>query len=122
MKTTKKHFELFQKEAAKWIEYLGLKGWRVTFRHYYLSGSRAEIHSDSLADRSVSIFLSTDWGNDLVTDSNIKRSAFHEVCELLLLRIYSMAVDRDSTESQVTEESHNIIRTLENTVFKDLKI
>lgn len=121
-KTTQKDFNLFKSECQKWIEVFGLKGWRVTFRHANLdndNSARAWNTIQNLEDRVVSIGLCVDWDNDIegVTDKNIKHSAFHEVMELFLGRMVILAKYRHSTDSEINEENHNIIRTLENVIL-----
>ncbi len=114
-KTTKKHFEIFKAECEKWIEFFGLKGWRVEYWHEYCKGARASC-SYSFEDRTADIYLSTEW-NSPINISEIKRTAFHEACEVLFIRIRVIAEYRYIDKSEVDEEVHALVRTLENTVF-----
>lgn len=121
-KTTKVHFELFKKECEFWINYFGLKGWRVEYFHRKLDDARAEC-GWSVSGRIATISLSTEWmevDGTIITEERIRVSAFHEVCELLLARFTMMAKNRIANhDDSVNEESHNIIRILENTIFKN---
>ena len=54
-----------------------------------------------------------------LTNNDIKRVGFHEVCELLLGRLGNMVYQRfDLNSDDVDEETHRIIRTLENAVWE----
>lgn len=116
--TTEEHFKAFQEEALRWIEFFGLKGWQVDFRHADLEKNRADI-SYGLGSRIAAITLSTNWSHDPVTEEKVRRSAFHEVCELLLGRLSIFAKERFNVEEfQIDEEVHALIRTFENVIFQ----
>lgn len=121
-KTTKDQFELFKKECEFWIDYFGLKGWRVEYSHKKtVDEARADIIWNC-AGRIATITLNTIWVDEdrcVITNDNVRRSAFHEVCELFLARLNMMANGKiDNQPHDVNEETHNLIRTLENTIFK----
>jgi len=122
LKTTKKQFKLFKKEAQKWIEFYGLKSWTVTFFHIELRNSScAASCSWTPADKTVSIGLNicVDVDSDeSITDELIRRWAFHEVNHLLLANLYSIATHRFIQTSDVDEEVHAILAILENSFFK----
>lgn len=119
MKVTEEHFELFKAEIRKWIEEFGLKDYQL---HFLLEkiDDRAEIRYNCVSGIAVFV-LSTEW--DEVDDSwlnvdAIKRTGFHEVCELLLGRLVNMADRRyDITEVGIEKETHRIIRILENVLW-----
>ena len=111
----KKDFKLFQQEVHKWLERFGLKGWNVYFEHINIPGSLAQTQFN-IIERLAIFKLSTTW--DIPpTPEEIKKTAFHEVCELLLSRIRIIAKSRFINEDEIDEEIHNIIRILENTIF-----
>ena len=121
--STARYFPLFQKEAQYWIDYFGLKTWEVMFTNLKDIENRATI-GWKVIGRIAKINLALDWeeGTEVVTALNVKKCAFHEVCELLLARLGMMADGRISNNKDlVTEETHAIIRTLENTIFKARK-
>lgn len=120
MTTTEDHFNLFVDECHKWIKFFGLLGWKVCFIHSkVVKDCRANIYfPNDKADRVVTISLSKDWGSFDCTEEDIRKSAFHEVCELLLFRLNDLAFSRFVSRGEIEEEVHSIIRTLENTVFK----
>jgi len=119
IKTTKKDFKLFKEECQKWIEILGLKDWEVHFRHdmeFEEDRPRASIAAD-IEGRVAVIYLSEQWQEYPTTAYNIKKSAFHEVCELMMMPLNINARDRYVTESQLKESSHCVVMTLENVLF-----
>jgi len=115
--TTNKDFQLFKAECKKWIEILGLKGWEIIYKHEdnKIKG-RANFHIQ-LIDRISVITLSKTWGDNIVSKNSIRRSAFHEICEVFLSRIKIIAESRFINSDEIDEEIHAIIRTLENVIF-----
>ena len=120
---TKENFELFKKECTKWINYFGLKDWQVHYTHAKIERSRAQCCFNCVG-RIATMTLNTKWdeiNKDFVNDNNIKKTAFHEVCELMLGRLNDMVSQRyELSELDVEEEIHRIIRILENTVFEQV--
>lgn len=119
-KTTKKHFEIFKKECAKWIDYFGLKDWEISYWHKQSEDHLAYIKYDPVNGWAI-IGLSTDWDSIEPTIIEVKSSAFHEVAELLLGRLVRCAERRSTTIREIEEATHGIIRRMENSVFKGLK-
>jgi len=121
MKITLKQFELFKNDALKWLEYFGMKDWSFYFEQRKLDGNRAECSFDCVSCVAT-ISLGTSWdeqSKEFVTDDIIKRTAFHEVCELLLSRLNIMVSQRyNLNEGAVEEERHRIIRILENVLWE----
>ena len=119
--TTKKHFEIFKKEALRWLDFFGLKGWQVHFLHKKKNSVRASVIFNCVG-RVATFVLNTHWSEQdgiRFTDHDVRRCAFHEVCELLLGRLNDMASQRfNLDELDVEEEIHQIIRTLENVIFE----
>lgn len=73
-------------------------------------------------DRIATIGLSPDWsGSYLKNNFEIAKVAFHEVCELMLSDLGSLA-ERSVRKGIVDEETHKIIRKLENVVFPMLDL
>jgi len=63
--------------------------------------------------------LSKDWTDALpLNNKEIRRCAFHEVCELLLGNLRDIAGSRFILEREIDEQVHIIIRTLENVIFE----
>ena len=117
-KTTKRHFNVFCAEVIKFIDIFGLMGWEVNFEHrLYLNNAQAVCITDQ-EGRTCTMALATDWIALKPTDLEVRKAAFHEVCELLLSRLNTFAKYRFVRESQIDEESHNLIRILERVVWK----
>lgn len=121
-KTTKRHYELFKQECLKWINIFGMSDWEVYFCHKKVAadqkkeGILAYCSLDNVS-RYATFYLHKDWEDDIVTDKEIKKTAFHEVMELLLGQINCLASERFVTEKQIEEAVHSIIRTFENVVY-----
>ncbi len=116
-KTTKKDFELFKKECQKWIETLGLKDWEVFYTHEKDKGLRSSACFDVVA-KMATINFSKEWKSTPLNNSTVKKSAFHEVTEgLLLARLIAVARTRFVNPEEVEEASHDIVRRLENSFF-----
>ena len=116
-KTTKKDFELFRGECEKWIEFFGLKGWDITIEHAEDKGNRATC-TYNVTNRSIVLNLALEWKTDPITPERIKQDAFHEVSEILLCNLRNLAEYRFTTQYEIDEAVHAVIRTLENVVFK----
>lgn len=121
MKTTKKDFELFKSTCKKWVERFGLKGWEICYQHVKLRDDRTAECSYDMIGRTASLALSTEIDDDTYGHRSVCRDAFHEVGELLLVRIRVLARRRYATEDDIDEEVHGIIRTLENVLFDHCK-
>jgi len=113
MKTTQKDFELFVSECKKWIIFWGISEYRIEFYHEKIDGSRAQT-KDYGHTMACDIIFSKELCSTEI--DKIKKAAFHEVCEVMLMKIRDMA-DTDHSFSVVNQEIHSIIRRLENTVF-----
>lgn len=115
-KVTKKEFSEFKKEAEYWINYFGILDWEFNFDHKVMPNERADCYYD-IPGKVVTLGLSTTW--DYIPKKNeIKKCAFHEVCELMLCQLQNFATAFYKT-SIVEEQAHYVIRTLENTIFKE---
>ena len=106
---------MFKKEVAKWQKFFGLHDWEINIHHETAKGARADVVW-GLSDRQASIRLSIYWDGLEVTDYLIKKSAFHEVCHLLLAPLAYFGVQYFSN-SEVDEKDHQIVRILENVIF-----
>jgi hypothetical protein len=123
--TTSKHFSFFREYCQDFINCFGLFEYRVFFEHRACqsSNSLAEI-AVSLQGRAATIVLSDKWSNIFPSEENLRRSAFHEVCELLFSEMRCVAGDIDlgleAREQLTTRACHSIIRRLERAVLPRL--
>jgi hypothetical protein len=119
MKTTKEHFRIFQAECEKWIEFFGLYGWNIHYKHTKIEGCYGQCFYN-IVGRVATIELSTDFDhNHKAILTSVKETAFHEVCELLLAKLRDLSTGKLSSNYDIVdEEIHSIIRILENKVFE----
>ena len=115
--TTKKDFELFKKECRKWIDVFGMKGWQLYFYHEKIEDVYANCQVN-LNAKMLTITLSSLWYKKPTT-YYIKLYAFHETCEGLLGRMNILSNYRHTTDSEITEASHEVIRILEKVIFEE---
>ncbi len=121
MKTTAKDFKTFKDECQRWIDYFGLHGWDVEYTHDIGDNVMATFWH-SLEGRSVTINLSLNVPDWLYNENNIKKAAFHEVVESMLLGGLALLADaRYINKEEITASTHEIVGTLENTLFKGIK-
>ena len=122
MKTTPKHFQLFKKECAEWIDAFGLYDWSITYEH----GSGGEVRDRNVIgwveadvlNRVGVINLSTDW-MERPTNRAVRKVALHEVLELLLYRFRWLdGLRYNLAQGDVEEEIHTIIRRLEKVLWE----
>ncbi|MCP4648796.1 MAG: hypothetical protein GY853_01770 [PVC group bacterium] len=118
--------KFFESETKRFIEYFGLKNWEIEICRTESDDSRAsciarESFDGSLSDRLALIQYDKEWINSEIPYEEISRSAFHEVMEILLmvLRNYNKYRDKHLSYGTIDSEVHNIIRTLENTIYED---
>lgn len=117
---TEDDFAIFKAEAEKWIALFGLKDWNVTFDFSPLENSSAECLVNWHAKAGLITLGQFPRGE--VTQDDVRRSAFHEVCELLLSDMEFTALNEEIPHAErktMTEVArHAVIRRLENSVFK----
>ena len=121
-KTTVWHFEMFKKEAKKWIQFFGMLDWEVMFEHADAGpDTNVAWHSADIDARCLAIGLSTDWKNWPLTIHEVKKSAFHEVIEARFSRLRDLANRRVVAQCDINEEVHAIVQLLTNVIWKDGK-
>jgi len=114
-KTTKTEFELFKKECQRWIKFWGLTEWEINYRHKEIDREVYAVCYTDIIGMTATLKFNKNIREDL--ESQPKESAFHEICELLLAKLSTLANDRYSTEDELCVASHEIIRRLENCVY-----
>lgn len=117
-KTTPEDFKIFQEEVAYWQKRLGLLDWHIYTRHKLMRENQGYCYAH-LQGRAATIYLSTVLHNydEPPGAEGIRQIAFHEVCEVLLVRMMICAQARYVTRDEIEEAKHEIIRTLENVLF-----
>ena len=115
-KTTAEDFEYFKAECRRWLDFFGIKNYRVFYSHEPVEDGFAEC-AWSTPGRVVKMKLNPEWAEAPVDNPSLSRTAFHEICELLLSELTEMA-QQWVCNAEVNRTSHQIIRTLENTVWE----
>jgi len=117
-RTTGEHFKIFQEEAWYWIQRFGLKGWNIHYTHENTDNESFATCAHNVSGRVVTLNLEKDWEDFLVTERQVRQSAFHEVIHILLARLRWLAIERAVGIGDVDQEIETIIRTLENAVWE----
>lgn len=115
---TQEDFQTFKAECQKWLDFFGITEWEIAYRFDYM-GCRAQCDANWRSRQCT--FSLTTHGQDY-DHFDVKKSAFHEVCELLLTDLELTALDDsvpyDERKVQAESARHSIIRRLENSVFR----
>jgi hypothetical protein len=127
-KVVKVDFEYFKNCCEYWIEFFGLKAWCVSYLWEEQDitdpePSQAWVDGDSL-NHMATISFNKFWIDDisLYTKENINFIAFHEVCEILLFRLFDLGTSRyEVTSNEMLNARHEICHLLENSVYKNFK-
>jgi len=109
-------FELFKNKCQSWIEFFGLHGWRVFYNFEEIKDCFGDC-TCFLSGRVCTIRLNSKIHKDDFAELDLRRTAFHEVLEILFSRIRSINNARYVSDDEMEEEIHNIIRILENKLF-----
>jgi hypothetical protein len=110
MKTTDKHFKIFQKECQKWIDIFELNNWHVRYEHKKLEGREAQMDKNiSSYNTTICLNLEIQYGSFKETNTlseYLKKLAKHEVLHILLGRLSYAGESRDYTtrDMQAAEE------------------
>lgn len=116
--TTVDDFKIFKTECQRWIEILGLKGWKIFYEHNDSTIDAYAHFSYNQTSKQATITLTKTWKEEKPSKEFIQQTAFHEICEIFLAKIRTLAEDRSATENNIIEEIHTIVRTLENVLWK----
>lgn len=112
-KLTKAQFDFYQKNANEFIEKLGLKEYKVYYCFEGVKDGYGQCAVDHDGGMAI-IWLANKWdGFVKPTKENLREVACHEVLELLLSRLYDMALTDGVDEKYAAEERHRLIRRLE---------
>lgn len=111
--TSPAHFALFQKEVLTWIDKVGLYEWEVVFLLDHLNDQSAVRYN--LLGRTATFIFPLFWTDAIVklNISTVKACAKHEVIELLLAEVFSIASARYVSEEELGAAHHALVRRLE---------
>lgn len=122
---TPHQFDLFKREAERFLALFGLLDWSVFFEHKKLDEiTQAECefwHGDS---RKCILRLTTELEYEL-TEDEIKKSAFHEVWHVMLADSVNAVcwddLSPEQTRAALSRAHHALIHRMEHVVFPLLK-
>jgi len=110
--TSPEDYQTFQKRCRDWIDFLGLTGWEIRFEHSEDPNNYASC-SVNYADRVSWLQLTKNWDGTPVTEDRLYNSSRHEVLELLLAPLRTVARARYVSSDEISQSNHEIIRILE---------
>ena len=114
---TQKQIKYFTSEVTRWAEFWGINDWQVLIDCEGEGDAAYATCFGDIPSRLSVISLSPEWDIE-PTDERLSRNAFHEVCELLLMEMSTLADQRYTTEEALEGARHKIVRVLENVVWK----
>lgn len=114
-KTTKQDYKYFKSRVLHWQKELGQVDWAIHFKHEKLNGMFAETRMANDSHVAV-VSLSSNWEDDVVSDEQLNRTAFHEVLHVVMSDLVSEAKARYAVEYDIDRAEHAVIRILENLV------
>ena len=123
---TDAEFERFSDACRYWIEYYGLIDWNVSIFKRSLTDDEPEV-SQTMANvsanddsREVIISFTDEYWSYALTPKGIEETAYHEVCEILMMELWFAAISRfDTSYDDMVAASHGVIHRLTNTTFKE---
>lgn len=128
MMTKKEKIRHFKSEINRFVKYFGLYDYEIVFDEIDNPDGRASSHFFYYDNRvnadaqNVDVCWSKDWIESELNKREISKTAFHEVLEIMLYKIFELARCRNIivTDREVAQEKHRIIRIFENTIFEKL--
>ena len=115
-------FEFFKECVKNWVDFFGLYNWEVGVHSEEGNGDGSLAYTTfHVENKRADIFLCEDWDGLEKTDRELDKTAFHEVCEVLLLRIRYLAGKREFSYDELDGEIHSIIRILTAKIFEKSK-
>lgn len=117
-----KKFNYFIERVYYWVSYFGLYNWRITV-HLDEDSEENDLAYTTfvVSNKRADIFLCADWQDIEMTDIELDRTAFHEVTEVLLLKIRYLAGKRTYNSDEIDGEIHSIISILTEKIFEKSK-
>lgn len=118
--TTDKDFKIFKSECKKWLQFFGLLQWDVSYKH---DDEDMTCHASVICDvPSMTALVTLTKTIDIpyaITENDIRKSAFHEVLEIMLWHLtYEAEQSPRATSETIAAITHDIIHRFENTVFE----
>lgn len=124
MKLTDKHLAVFKKHVEKWAPRLGLAGWHMAVDWATDTDVSALAYVRINAEaRIATVYLCKDWTGSVYTVKDLEEVAVHELLHIVLADLLAVAETSapKSMYNTIQGMEHNVIRTLENLIFRILK-
>jgi len=115
-KTSQEDFETFKEELTYWLGFFGLKTWEVSFYWNDKHIDNRATTEPEVGPRLCKFILTKSKWSYAPDETEIRRLAFHECCELLIAEMAHWAEERNP-EGSWDDISHRFIRIMENSVF-----
>lgn len=112
MKTSPEDFAVFRAEATRWLEILGLMDFDIAIQHAPLSPDACAQTDSRMYGRTAVLTLNSDYDDTYREDP--RELALHEVCEVLLAPLESLAQARTWDPDTYVSERHAVINRLVN--------
>ena len=116
-KTSETDFETFKKSVIFWMSYFKIGTWEVGFEHNDSHPDNRATCCAELGARHVTFVLTKSKWAYKVTEAELRLLGFHEVVELLLMRLQTYACERNPV-GDLNDIVHEIVHVLENSVFR----
>ena len=117
MKTTKADFELFKRECQKWIDRYELNNLKFYYKLDDTDDSFAEYYYSEWMQK-ITVILSKEFSEPMIDKKQqIKDTAFHEITEILLVPLRTMAEKRNFDREEMEKETHRIIHKLQKVLM-----
>ena len=120
MKTSPQDYHTFEGAVLDEIEAWGLTEWDVRFDHEPREGQDAWCGYE-YEQKQVCFGLTDDISDSEYSEKFLKKLAFHEVCELLISELITLARMRTISSEDLTRAAHCVIMRLQNRIFHDRK-
>ena len=112
-KTSKAEFNRFKKEFLRWVEILGLQGYKIFFFHDPLENSYARIVPNEPGN-AADVYFSSELSNTAKEASEgPEASGKHEAIHLLLNRLFFLGEQRFVGSDEMEHEWEKLVRILE---------
>jgi hypothetical protein len=128
--TRKQKFDFFKKEVFRFIDFFGLNFWEIEIDEFddrsdeHSAGCDIDFNNPEGDGKQALIYITKSFLNNDLAKDEITRAAFHEVCELLLIKMrdYFMIekINKKTRKIELREFDdavHVVIRILENKVL-----
>jgi hypothetical protein len=111
-KTTKADYKRFCKYCDKYIKKSKYTHWDVDYSHEDIVPEHMAENSFDEEDKTATITLNTTLYPIEVTASVLEETAYHEVCHIILARLLRLSEERFTTEKDLRDEEHDVIKAM----------